>query len=321
MKLLEQRAISAPKPNETVFRISFWGPLLTCLLFVLGFLFGLALLFYSYSASSVWGMVLAGFYTLVMWGLCQMVLRALRATFAAANWLARLGPEGLLIKYRSYLHGDLPEEDPVVLQLGWSEIASAQLQKELYTTTDSDGKHQVTRWFLALKLDGRFVDVAAIRAALEFESRRKPAGARIDELKHELFEARKSRAGAAEIAGIKQEIAREKQQYPDYRSRARFRDRPLVFVEPDLLKLEWTHLRPGRKPLRELLEQHARLDGDSRQQIDIEQPLSKEEFEQLLTTLLGRDATLEALKLVRLQLGLGTTEARAYLERLRNPQG
>jgi hypothetical protein len=42
----------------------------------------------------------------------------------------RIGPGGILLKYRSYLHDDSPVEDPIALHLSWPEIVDAQLQQE-----------------------------------------------------------------------------------------------------------------------------------------------------------------------------------------------
>jgi hypothetical protein len=315
MNLLTSRNIPPPRSNETVFRISLSGPLFTFLIFLIGLLIGVALFIYCYLSSVAWGMVLSGIYVLMMWGICHVLFRALVATLSPANWLARIGFDGMLLKYRSYLHDDSPAEDPVALQLSWPEIADAQLQQELYTTTDIDEKRQVQRWFLVLELDARYLDIDRISSALAFEKQRKPAHFKVDDLKHELFNARKNRADKAEIARIKREIALEKKRHPGKHSKTHFHDRPVVFIEPDQLKMEWTHITPGKKKLRRLLAQHTTVTADGQQQFDIEKPMTETEFNSLLAGLLGRDETIEAIKLVRLHLGLNTTEARAFIEK------
>ena len=262
-------------------------------------------------------MLLAGLYSLLMWGLCRVLLHALLAVRSAANWLARIGPDGVLLKYRSYLHDDLPAEDPIAVHLGWHEIAAAELQKERYTTTDIDETHQITRWFLALTLAPRYVAVERIKTALEFEFQRKPAYHKVNNLKHELFEARKRGAANSEIAQLKQQIALEKRRHPGKHNRSRFHDRPVVFIKPDVLRMEWTHISPGRKKLCRLLERYTAVSDGQRQDIDIVRPMGEAEFHALLATLLSHDETIEAVKLVRMQRNLGITEAKAYIEKFR----
>jgi hypothetical protein len=49
------------------------------------------------------------------------------ASMRADNWLVRYGPEGLLIKFRSYQDAHIPERHPTVVFLAASEIARAVL--------------------------------------------------------------------------------------------------------------------------------------------------------------------------------------------------
>ncbi len=317
MDLLRKADIPFLRPSETVFRISFWGPFITFLLFFSGLLVGVGLFIYCYQSDIIWGMFLSGLYLLLMWFLSHILLRALLATFSTSNWLARIGPNGLLLKYRSYLHDDYPSEDPIALRLSWSELTAARLEKEIHTTLDVAEKQQHTRWFLILKLDSRFLDPTRIKAALDFENQRKPDYYKIAELQHKLFEARKAKADPAVIDELKQVIALEKKKYPGKTNKSQFRDRPVVFVKPDSLKMEWTHLKPGKKKLRQLLAQHTRVTEDLLASYDVEAPMTETEFQSHLETLLGRDDTLEAVKLVKIQKNLSTTEAKAFVEHRR----
>jgi hypothetical protein len=317
VKLLSKKNIPPIGRDETVFRISFWGAFFSLLFILTGLLAGVAVFFIGYHSSRSAVMTLSALYTLVMWGICLIIFRTLRATRSPANWLARIGSGGVLLKYRSYLHDDSPGEDPIALHLSWHEIADAQLHQEIHTTTDSDGKSHLKRWFLVIRLDPRFLNIAAVKGALEFEVQRKPAHFRVDDLKHELFIARKNRAAAGEISRLKAEIAGEKKLHPGKQSKTRFCDRPIVFISPDLLKLEWTHITPGRKKLRELLAQRVSFIGEHKTEIDIETPMTQAEFQALLATLLSREEKLEAIKLVRYQLKLSSTEAVAFIEKSR----
>ena len=314
MNLHTRQNMPPPRHNETIFRISLWGALFSFLLILSGLLAGAAFFVIGYHVSRTWVMIVSALYILIVWVVCSIIFRALMAIRSPANWLVRIGSGGILLKYRSYLHDDSPGEDPVALHLSWAEIADAQLQKEVHSSRDTDGTSRITRWFLAIRLDPRYLDIDRVKAALEFEAQRKPAHFKVDDLKHELFIARKNRASDQEITRIKKEIARVKKLYPGKYSKMRFLDRPVVFVGPDLLKMELTHITPGKKKLRELLTQYSTVVGDQEKQFDMEKPMSETGFNSLLTTLLDREEKIEAVKLVRLQRGLTTNDAIAFIE-------
>ena len=314
MDLLTKQTIQPASKNQTVFRISPWGSLFTLVFLLIGLLVGMMLFVHSYQASITWGMVLSGIYSLLMFGLCRILFRAFRSACSSANWLARIDRNGILLKYRSYLHDDSPAEDMIALQLSWREIREVQLQRELYTTTDIDQARQNKLWFLAIKLNPRYLDIERIKAALELEKQRKPLHLKVNDLKHELFIARKNKAADAEILRLKNDIALEKQRYPGKHRNWRFHDSPVVFSKPDLLKVAWSHITPGKKKLRQLLAQYTTVIRDQQQHFEIDKPMTETEFKALLATLISRDEKLEAIKLVRLQKGLDITAAKAFIE-------
>ncbi|MSN26182.1 MAG: hypothetical protein GJV46_09980 [Geobacter sp.] len=316
MNLLNKQNLPPSTRDETVFRVSFWGSCFSFIFFLLGLLLGAAFLIYSCFLVSILGIVLSGLYTLLMMGVCHIVFRTLVAIRSPSNWLARIGSGGILLKYRSYLHDDSPGEDPIALKLSWLEIADAQLQQELHTTSGIDGKSQIERWFLVIKLDPRYLHIDRIKEVLDFENQRKPAHFKVDDLKHELFLAQKNKAADLEITRIKKEIEREKKLYPGSRSKMQFQDRPIVFISPDQLKMEWTHITPGRKKLRQLLARYTTVIADQvGQRFDFSKEMTDPEFQSQLTALLGRDEKIEAIKLVRLKMGLGLAEAKSYVEK------
>ena len=208
-------------------------------------------------------------------------------------------------------------EDPIAVRLSWREITDAQLQQEIHTTKDIDEKQRIRRWFLAITLDAQYGNPDRVKQALAFEQQHKPAHLKMDDLKHELFEARKSRAAASEITRIKQQIAIEKKRHPGKHNKSQFRDRPVVFIDTDQLRMEWTHLTPGKKKLRQLLTQYTTVVVDQLQHVDTTRKLPEKEFQSSLATVLKRNETIEAVKLVRTHLGLNLTDARAYIEKNR----
>ena len=94
------------------------------------------------------GILLSALYTLIMWGILSCTSACAEGDFLTSQLVGNeLAMAGILLKYRSYLHDDSPEEDPIALYLSWPEITEAQLQREIHTTTDMDGKRQIRRWF------------------------------------------------------------------------------------------------------------------------------------------------------------------------------
>jgi len=52
-----------------------------------------------------------------------------KKALAGTNWLFAVGPDRVLIKFRSFLNANLPEDDPQVISLSLAEIESAQITK------------------------------------------------------------------------------------------------------------------------------------------------------------------------------------------------
>jgi len=67
-----------------------------------------------------------------------------------------------------------------------------------------------------------------------------------------------------------------------------------------------------------LLAHYTKVTSDQYQHFDMEKPMTKTEFQSLLATLLSRDEEIKSIKLVRLQLGLSTTEAKSFIEKASN---
>jgi hypothetical protein len=321
MNFYTRQALPPPGINDVVCRLAVWGPLLSFLLFLIALLVGIGLFSISYHAASITGMIFSALYTLLLWVVTRINYHVLSAARSPANWLARIGPGGILLKYRSYLHTDSPEADPIALQLSWLEISAARLQKETHDTRTGNETRQIDRWFLAITLSPGHVDINKIESAITFENQRKPAHFRIGELQHSLFEARKRKAAPTEIQSIKQAIAQEKRRHPGKHANTWFHDRPVTFVEPDTLRMEWSHVTPGRKKLLPLLNQYTKIIADQAQHYEADKKMDPAEFEKFLAGLLSRNETIDAIKLIRQQTGCSLVEAKAMIERRRQQTG
>ncbi len=99
--------------------------------------------------------------------------RMVTARYQPTNWLARVGPSGVYLQYRSYLNHRLPPQDRTVVFLPFAEIRAARRVSETRRTPDSDGGTVTRRLTWAeLRLQG---DLTALREALAEEHRRRPA--------------------------------------------------------------------------------------------------------------------------------------------------
>jgi hypothetical protein len=88
-----------------------------------------------------------------VWGWCAVwaallehwILADALAKFRSANWLLRLGPDGLWINLRSYQNGHLPEA-ATVLHLRYEEIASAHRHLDTWSTPSEPSSNAGTHW-------------------------------------------------------------------------------------------------------------------------------------------------------------------------------
>lgn len=95
-----------------------------------------------------------------------LTLKFVTARFHPSNWLVRMNGDGIYVQYRSYLNYDLPAEDPSVVFLSLSEIASARLVKERVEKPDpmKPGANETTYLhYIEVELSG---DTMALAAAL-----------------------------------------------------------------------------------------------------------------------------------------------------------
>ncbi len=74
-----------------------------------------------------------------------LVPRRCAGEVSAANWLLRLGPDGLWINLRSYQNSHLPEAATVV-HLPYKEIASARRHLEIWTTPSEPNSLAGRHW-------------------------------------------------------------------------------------------------------------------------------------------------------------------------------
>jgi len=117
-------------PKDRIFR---HARLRALIVWLAGFAATTALFFYAYTGKFLPGYFFAPFLLLFL----LLTLRMVTARFHPSNWLVRMNESGIYVQYRSYLNYQLPPEDPSVIFLSFSEIASARLIKERVETPDT----------------------------------------------------------------------------------------------------------------------------------------------------------------------------------------
>lgn len=96
-----------------------------------------------------------GWWIGIVWGGCSWLIFGthLRKRLKPANWLAMLTPDGVFLKYRSYLNGHFPVDDRQIVFLSFTALAGARLHRRRWTTPSSGGRTQTLRAsFVELRL-------------------------------------------------------------------------------------------------------------------------------------------------------------------------
>jgi hypothetical protein len=83
------------------------------------------------------------------------------------NWIVSLSPDHIQIKFRSYLNGHFPADDPQVAAFELTEILSANITKQTRSTPSSNNRKSTSfHTFLDLKVSG---DLLSLKQQLNYE--------------------------------------------------------------------------------------------------------------------------------------------------------
>jgi len=124
------------------------------------------------------GLVLGGLIALAC-GLGAIAHGALcLSTFRRHNWLMRYGPDGLLIRLRSYQNGHLPDDHPTLALVRTEEIASVRVRTETHDSVYDRGSATSNR-AVFLDIELRDKDTAALSRAIEAETQAQPPRRRL----------------------------------------------------------------------------------------------------------------------------------------------
>lgn len=91
-----------------------------------------------------------------------------KKALARTNWLFVISYDRVYIKFRSYLNANLPENDPQIISLSFSEIEAAQIIK-MRTCSYSLGNEKQTQFQKYLDLKVRVENLQQLRERLKYE--------------------------------------------------------------------------------------------------------------------------------------------------------
>ena len=222
--------------------------------------------------------ILLGLLFCLIFGLVGYCL--LWASFQRSNWLLRIRPQELVLKFRSDMNARLPEPHPVVTVLAYAQIRWARKTREWvrhYSLSSSNGPSQYRAYFLDLKLQLSPEELDQLRQAIDTEIRYKPG------------------------AG----------------SPARFHHFP-VRLDSDVLRVEWGRgLRPKLDATIDMLQRHVHVERTLDLSVDLSKAVSPTEAKQKVLELARRGEQLAAIGLARRFHGLSLSEAKGFVEDLK----
>jgi hypothetical protein len=263
-------------PNDRVFR----HPRMRALIVWLAVFCGAAAMLY-YALAGKWkpGYVFGAAILLFL----LLTLRFVTARFHPSNWLVRVNETGLFAQYRSYLNYQLPVDEPSVVFISYSDIASARLVRERVQTPDPSHPGATQTQFLRyieLELSG---DAAPLANALQVErSERAPM---------------------------------QKRWYGS--SSTLYQDYPLSMTMPPFLRIRWDVVPRASKCLGYLRPYTRIADPVSLTQgFTHLQALSLEEQQKQLRDLAARGQIVTAIYIARTLYGCSLAEAKERVEGL-----
>ena len=242
------------------------------------------------------------------------------ARLRSSNWLVRLRPDQMLVKFRSYLNDHFPENDPVVVAMSLSEIQWVRKTREkLISANCSEHNSKQISWhtYLDIKLKSS-EDGESLKKVLTTERNRSAPRSPVDELKHKLFRARKDKAPDHEINHLKQALKNERsrQKKKMRGSGTKHHHYPVRMVDDNVLRVEWGGVKPGIKSVLVMLDGKLNIEPELKITTDDWMDVQKEELGDKILDLAERGKIMEAVSLVRQKYGYSLTRSKEFVEEL-----
>lgn len=242
-----------------------------------------AFCWHRFGALPLWGAILGGGFLFLI---SLLFFSIFKKSLATTNWIMAVGPNEVLIKFRSYLNAHFPKTDPQVVQLLPSELQWARITKQRITAPGSDNGN-VTSFHTFVDLSVRAGDLSPLQDRLKYE-----------------------RTVQIET-GTK------------VKTRSRARHYPVSVVDSQLIRIEWRSphdvVVPGaKKALAALSRCGIAVDSLHREVIDLTEDRSetKKSTEDKILHLAERGNLMAATKLARRAYKLSLTDAKQFVEEL-----
>jgi hypothetical protein len=271
-----------------------------------------------YRNGSVWS------YVIYLWFLFWLGLfvwsawSRFRSCLLPTNWLVKLRPDRILVKYRSFQNLNYDENDRIIIELPWRDIVWARKTKE--TSNKDKGDSTVTEFFtyLDLKLDLSEEELKEIKAGLIEEQNRKPPRSEVGELRHELFRARKNKSPKHEIQELKEKIRQAKaNKKSQKKSGVKFNDYPVRLMDNGILRIRWNGIKPKIDKALKLLSLQTSLESEIKLKSDSTVDLLKgKELDDMILDRISKGDRFDAMALVKKHYSYSTTEAKKFIDEL-----
>ncbi len=323
MRLINLYQVGNKEFDEQVFRYSTIGSLIVFSIFFALFLVCVGH-YVWYSASFfvgiwqhlvyLWFVFWSSFIACVAWS-------RYRAGLLTSNWLMRSSSNRTLIKFRSFQNYNYPETDPVVIELFWREIEWVRITKETSHKPDSDGRVTELFTYLDMKLNLSQEELNLIRQGLVNERSLKPLRSKVNELKSELFHARKRKVPKHEIDSIKERLRHEKSIKPlDKRSHVKYHDYPVSLLDDVVLRIRWNGIKPNINKTLAYLSDFIKIETDNNIESDSTGKLQGKKLDDMIMDRISKGDKIDAIKLVQRHYDYSNAEAILFVDELMGQQ-
>jgi len=240
-----------------------------------------------------------------------------QARWRPSNWLVRLRPDQMLIKFRSYLNDHFPEDDPVVAAIQYSEIEWVRKTREKRISASMcDPGTKATSWhtYLDIKLNRQ----DGLKEILARERNRPAPQSRVAEITHELFLARKRKAPKPEITRIKETLKTERSLHKKKMrgSGTRHHHYPVRMADSELLRVEWAGIKPGIKGILTILRGKVSVEPELTIKTDDTLTVEGKDLDSQILELAERGKKLDAISMVRQKYGYSLAQSKEIVEGL-----
>ena len=208
--------------------------------------------------------------------------RSLKASLRADSWLLRAAFDGLYLRFRSHLNFELPAEDPAVVFIPRTRVASLRA-------------HRVK-----------------MKRSAEVEGERAPLGG------EKYLEIHLDDDDADGLGELREALARERAKRGDGRGGGGTvaLHYPVRVLSGGVIEIDWAGIRPGLRRAVGLLGRSYPLLQEEVSQAPRLEDMPPEERRERLRVLVQRGERILALQLARKFYGYDTTQAQAFLDDL-----